>query len=496
MTGGWQTFRNRLYVLLFGSAVAVLAWVWQFDSVPPDLAEHLSVAAGLRPPTGTTARLWQYIAAPLCRCFGIETAEVILRVAGHVSLGVLAVLAVMLFEMIVPASLRRGEHVVWWWRAWVRIVLFQGAAIFCCSDPVWRTFGWFSPSALQALLVVLTAICVVAYFKSGRRPMLFSAFATIGLLAADTPVGAVILFGLIALLYIRWRLYGVESVVLQENPLANALLPWRLTLSFLGGVRVGMALEVYAFGCRDGLAAFGWKSWSDYALAVPVCYLKALMAACSPAGIFIFFVVAVCPVLAELGFIKRATDDEKHLEYFDGLMFLVCGMSATMSSGGSDAISGVTILLTDVVPSVTGRKIPQKHYVLASRIALVVALAIAFVITLFVDDVIAYIQKVVGFLLPGVGVTMLLGRFWRRATWQGAYAAILSGTLFGLVVLFVPPFAEWVRLTLGGPAIPATALAVTACVAASLLSKPSTATEDERVAAVLAFQFSRQKETK
>ena len=102
------------------------------------------------------------------------------------------------------------------------------------------------------------------------------------------------------------------------------------------------------------------------------------------------------------------------------------------------------------------------------------------------DDVIAYIQKVVGSLLPGVGVTMLLGRFWRRATWQGAYAAILSGTLFGLVVLFVPSFAEWVRLTFGGPAIPATALALAASVAASLLSKPSTATEDERVAAVFA----------
>ena len=169
-----------------------------------------------------------------------------------------------------------------------------------------------------------------------------------------------------------------------------------------------------------------------------------------------------------------------------GLMFLICGMSATMSSGGSDAISGVTILLTDVVPSVTGRRIAEKNYAFASRIALLVALAIAFVITLFVGDVIAYFQKVVGSLLPGVGVTMLLGRFWRRATWQGAYAAILSGTLFGLVVLSVPSFAEWVRLTFGGPAIPATALALAAGVAASLFSKPSTATEAERVAAVMA----------
>ena len=223
MADGRQVFLNRLYVLLFGAAVAVLAWVWQFDSVPPELMENLSIAAGLRPPSDTTALLWQYIAAPLCRNFGLQTAETVLRAAGHVSLGVLAVLAVMLFEMIVPASLRRGEHVVGWWRAWVRIVLFQGAAIFCCSDPVWRTFGWFSPSALQALLVVLAAICVVVYFRVGRRPPLFAAFAIIGLLAADTPVGAVILFGLVVLLYIRWRLYGAENSVGSENPLEYAI---------------------------------------------------------------------------------------------------------------------------------------------------------------------------------------------------------------------------------------------------------------------------------
>ena len=339
MTGGWQNFRNRLYVLLFGAAVAALAWVWQFDTVPPDLMEHLSIAAGLRPPKDTTALLWQYIAAPLCRNLGLQTAETVLRMAGHVSLGVLAVLTILLFEMLVPVSLRRGEHVVWWWRAWVRIVLFQGSAIFCCSYPVWRTFGWFSPSALQALLVVLTTICVVIYFKVGRRPPLFAAFAIIGLLTADTPVGAVILFGLIALLYLRWRLFGRQmDVVKLENPLANALLPWRLTLSFLGGVIVGTVLEVYAFGQLDGLVVFGWKSWSDYALALPLRYLKALLNACSPAGIFIFLVVAVCPVLVELGFIKRATDDEKHLEYFDGLMFLVCCLIAFSQLTGANQL--------------------------------------------------------------------------------------------------------------------------------------------------------------
>ena len=170
--------------------------------------------------------------------------------------------------------------------------------------------------------------------------------------------------------------------------------------------------------------------------------------------------------------------------FFEGQ---ICGMSATMSSGGSDAISGVTILLTDVIPSLTGHRIPEKNYALASRLALCAALAIAFVITLFVGDVIAYIQKVVGSLLPGVGVTMLLGRFWRRSTWQGAFASIGSGTLFGLLVLCCPGFADWVKLTFGGPAIPSTVIALLAGVVTSLFTPRSTLSEPERLAAVRSF---------
>ena len=65
-----------------------------------------------------------------------------------------------------------------------------------------------------------------------------------------------------------------------------------------------------------------------------------------------------------------------------GLLFMICGLSATMSSGDSDAISGVTILLTDVYPSVTGKTIPEKDYAKYSRIALVTTLVVAFLITL------------------------------------------------------------------------------------------------------------------
>lgn len=59
-----------------------------------------------------------------------------------------------------------------------------------------------------------------------------------------------------------------------------------------------------------------------------------------------------------------------------GMLFMICGLSATMSSGDSDAISGVTILLTDVYPSITGKTIKEEDYAKVSRVALICTLAL------------------------------------------------------------------------------------------------------------------------
>ena len=169
-----------------------------------------------------------------------------------------------------------------------------------------------------------------------------------------------------------------------------------------------------------------------------------------------------------------------------GLMFLICGLSAAVSSGGSSSISGITILLTDVYPSLTGRKIPPEKYTFVSRIALLVALAIAFSITIFVTDMIAYIQKAVGAFLPGAAVAMLAGRFWKRATWQGALASVVAGSTLGVATVAVPPFAAWINATFGGPAIPAVAVSLLGVIVGSLLSPRDTTSDAQRVAAVLA----------
>ena len=173
-----------------------------------------------------------------------------------------------------------------------------------------------------------------------------------------------------------------------------------------------------------------------------------------------------------------------------GLMFLICGLSAAVSSGASSSISGITILLTDVYPSLTGRRIPPARYNLVSRLALLVALAIAFSITIFVTDMIAYIQKAVGAFLPGAAVAMLAGRFWKRATWQGALASVVAGSTLGVATIVVPSFAAWINATFGGPAIPAVSVSLLGVIVGSLLSPRDMTPDAQRVAAVIAARGS------
>ena len=338
MTGGWQNFRNRLYVLLFGAAVVALAWVWQFESPPPDILDDLSVAAGLRPPTGPFALLWQALAAPLCRNCDLATAGAVLRTAGHVSLGVLAVLAAALLELLLPVSLLRGEHVAAWWRVAVRFVLFQGMALFCCADPVWSTFRWFSPQALQVLIAGLVAIAFFVYLKTDRRAPLFVAFALLGLLSADTPVGIVFLAVAVAVLCYRRHLRNAGLLAEPKgNPLAGRLMAWRLTLAFAVGAGVGAAFEIYLFNAFDGLAAFDW-TWGDYALEFPLHYIKGLLAACSGVGYVLLAVLVVLPVVIESSLIRRVTDDERHLTYAHGAMFLAFGLVGLTQLSGAKVL--------------------------------------------------------------------------------------------------------------------------------------------------------------
>ena len=336
MTAGKQISRDRLYMLLLCAAISALAWAWEFDSPPPDLMDSLATAAGLRPPPAPLSLLWLHIAAPLCRMFGLSAACTVLRIAGHVALGLFAFLSAALFWMTLPSSLLRGGHVASWWRVAVRFVLYQGTVLLCFSDPVWNAFRWFTPLTLQILIATVAMVCCMVHFTTERRIPLLGAFALIGLLAADTPIGTVMFVLLVAALFVRrtLRRMGYVAVPQDNNPILNAYKQWRLTLALAFGLGVGLALEIGAFASHDGLAAFG-LTWGDYAWKFPITYLRALLSLCTPAGALIFTAVAVLPVLLSQHFIARATDVEKPLHYWHGVVFVMVGLIAFSQISGA-----------------------------------------------------------------------------------------------------------------------------------------------------------------
>ncbi|PMO36298.1 sodium:proline symporter [Vibrio sp. 10N.222.52.B12] len=163
-----------------------------------------------------------------------------------------------------------------------------------------------------------------------------------------------------------------------------------------------------------------------------------------------------------------------------GLIVLIAGLSATMSSASSDAIAGVSILLRDVYVMFTGR-VPNKESMLNySRLALVVVIGCALLFALTSNDIISYITKMISTVMSGMFVCGMLGRFWKRYNWQGALATLAGASIASFAVMMSPDLtAFW-----GNPVIPSCLFALTAGVSVSLVT-PANQVSPEMARAIL-----------
>lgn len=129
---------------------------------------------------------------------------------------------------------------------------------------------------------------------------------------------------------------------------------------------------------------------------------------------------------------------------------LIAGMSANMSSGSSDAIAAVSIMLRDLYTLITGHMPAPEKAIKMSRIFLVLVIALALVFALTSNDIISYITKMISMIMSGMFICSMLGRFWTRFNWQGALASLLGGAVASMVVLMD---SSWLAFW-GNPCIP------------------------------------------
>jgi SSS family solute:Na+ symporter len=149
---------------------------------------------------------------------------------------------------------------------------------------------------------------------------------------------------------------------------------------------------------------------------------------------------------------------------------VVSGMSS--AANGNAAAAG-TFFVRHIFPLVTGRY-PEKPLIIVRR-----ALALAFVastaLALYSGSIVGFVVKFLPLTMSGLSVIILVARFWPRATWQGALAALVTTPLISLAVMFIPSQSKlW-----GNPTIPATVVGLIAHLIVSRLTPAPTRSFDD-----------------
>ena len=159
-----------------------------------------------------------------------------------------------------------------------------------------------------------------------------------------------------------------------------------------------------------------------------------------------------------------------------GVLIVIAGISATLSSASSDAIAGVSVLLTDIYQYIVGRSPSPNKMIMLSRLGLALTIGIALLLALLSDDIISYITKMIAVLMSGLCVCGILGRLWPKYTWQGAVTSLYAGMITALAISWHSPWNDY----FGNPILPALISATLMGVLVSLVSQPTTSFVETR----------------
>ncbi|MFY0688939.1 MAG: sodium:solute symporter [Cyclobacteriaceae bacterium] len=131
-----------------------------------------------------------------------------------------------------------------------------------------------------------------------------------------------------------------------------------------------------------------------------------------------------------------------------GLLGLViAGLLAAMSSSISATLNSASTLITMDFVNKLKPELDSKTLVRVGQVATVVLVLCAAFWTQYIeqisDSLWEYLQLVLGFIAPPVVAVFVLGLFWKRANGNGAFAALLSGMMISIFIIFSSVY-DWV----------------------------------------------------
>ncbi|HWW03354.1 MAG TPA: sodium:solute symporter family protein [Candidatus Acidoferrum sp.] len=154
--------------------------------------------------------------------------------------------------------------------------------------------------------------------------------------------------------------------------------------------------------------------------------------------------------------------------------FVVVAAVAGMSSAANgNAAAAGTFFVRHIYPLATG-KYPKRPVVVA-RWALACAFLASTALALYTKSIVGFVVRFLPLTMSGLAVIILLGRFWKCATWQGALSALVITPAVSLALMFLPAAAMFRE----NPIIPATLVGLLAHIVVSQLTPASRRTFEQ-----------------
>jgi len=310
---------------LLAAAVAVLVFVglavWSVPGLSPRAWNPAAVAAGLRPPADIFPGFGRAI-ANLFFLGGAASGMVLLKVFGKVCAALTAGM-VYLFLRAQVAMLVRGRLMFAVRRYLVqRVAAMVGALVFACSNPAWTVGQAFSDEGFLILLTVTAVTPFVLFLLNGR---LFSAYVSmllLGLLAAETPLGLLLLIGCWFGYHMALRHDALGEVMPLLDPLTSQTAKWNLTFFWCLGLAGGVMLNCWSFMRLGG----GVTLSSGLPLAYGLRWCSVFMETAGSLGWVMAFVFCVLPFIVGSIMLPLASSEEQFLPYHVGGLFFVAGL--------------------------------------------------------------------------------------------------------------------------------------------------------------------------
>ena len=312
--------------LALGGLFFGLATLWSMPGLAPEAWEDLAVAAKLRPAAAIAPGLWTALVESVLKVLPLSTVMDFLPLVGRVVMGVTVALTYLLFRSMLSVAVRLRLRFSRRRYAVVRVSAAFGALFFACSDPIWRAGQVFSPTTLLTFLAVFSLYLFFSFVQGGSLLKVYGCMFLMGALAAETPIGLV-------LVVFAWSVYFMASrrVVAQDvplfNPVVSQLAKWHMTFLFFLALCGAVVLNCATFRWDAGVAAAGAQAGDLPSLYV-LRYWSLITQAAQGIGWILALALVVVPLVVAVAILPRAVDEEQFLPYHVGALFFFAGLFA------------------------------------------------------------------------------------------------------------------------------------------------------------------------